>query len=55
MYAFIKGFAFPENKSKLSNFLLQYFSEALLAYFALLALQVSKTFLGLLAFVLACF
>ena len=50
MYAFIKGFVFSEKhlkNVKLSFY--KYFPEALLA------LKVSKTFLCLLAFILACF
>ena len=49
MYAFIKGFAFPENVSKCKTSFYNYFPEAFLA------LKVSKTFLCLLAFILACF
>ena len=48
MYAFIKGFAFPENTSKTVKLSFTNIFQKL--NFALLALKVSKTFLYLLAF-----
>ena len=49
MYAFIKGLLFRKTSQKCKTLFYKYFPEALLA------LKVSKTFICLLAFILACF